>query len=260
MRTRLRNDRRRLTILNDGTLPRPLQRSAPREVALNGSGWVAAACAVALLLVGVFGGPLLAQKLMEDSARAAELRASGKPVDAVVTEVKRSRDDNPRVTIRYRYSAGGKEFTSRVQLRQRDPVARTVENGARIRVLYLPHDPSRSWPEESRPRERPVWIAALLPAVGVPGALAIVVMLRRQLQLLRDARAVMAQVVSTEKAKHEDSWRVTYSWHLLNGAERKAHVSRASEPAGSGSFLPILYDPDQPERHSVYPLSLVRLR
>lgn len=174
MRTKLRNDRRGPKILEDGTLPRPLQRSVPREVALNGAGWVAAVCAAALLLAGVARGPLLAQKLMKGSARAMA--------------------------------------------------------------------------------------AAILPAAWVPGALLIVFLLRRQTRLLREGRAVMARVISTEKSKYDDSWSVTYSWSLLSGAVRKANMSRSTELAGSGSFVPVVYDPDQPQRHSVYPLSLVRLR
>jgi hypothetical protein len=260
MRRKLRSDRTRLRILNDGTLPGPLQRSAPREVALNSSGWVAAVAAVALLLAGVVGGTFVARELMEDSARVAELRRSGIPAQAVVTEVRRSREKKPRVTIRYRYSADGQEFANRVQLRRDDPTGRTVETGTRIQVRYLPSEPRRSWPEAYGPREPPVWAAAILPAVGLPGALLIVFLLRRQMRLLGEGRAVMARVISTEKSKHHDSWHVTYSWSLLSGAMRKARVSRTAEPAGSGSFVPVVYDPDQPERHSVYPLSLVRLR
>ena len=124
-----------------------------------------------------------------------------------------------------------------------------------------PSEPGRSWLQGYGPREQPVWAAAILPTAGVPGALLIVFLLRRQKRLLKEGRAVMARVISTEKtSKYEDSWRVTYSWTLLNGAVRKAHLSRTAKPAGSASFVPVVYDPDQPERHSVYPLSLVRLR
>ena len=261
MRTKLRNDRRRIRILEDDTLPRPLQRSIPREVALNSSGWVAAICAAALLLGGVVGGPLVAVQLMAESADAVELRASGVPVEAVVTEVRVPGGEKPRTTIHYRYSVDGQEFSKRVQLRQNDPAGRTVRTGDPVRVVYLPSTPGRSWLAGYEPREEPVWAAAILPAVGLPGALLIAFVLRRQKRLLGEGRAAMARVISTEKkSKYEDSWRVTYSWTLLNGAVRKGHVSRSAEPAGSGSFVPVVYDPDRPERHSVYPLSLVKLR
>jgi hypothetical protein len=260
MRTKLRNDRRGLKILEGGTLPRPLQRSVPRDVALSGPGWAAAFSAVALLLAGIAGVPLLAQKLMEASARAMELQASGISTEAVVTEVRRSRDKNRQVTIHYRYLADGQEFANRVQLRRDDPTGRTVQTGARVRVVYLSSEPRTSWLEGYGPREQPVWAAAILPAIGVPGAVLIVFLLRRQTRLLREGRAVMARVISTEKSKHHDSWSVTYSWRLLSGAVRKGHVSRTTELAGTGSFVPVIYDPDQPERHSLYPPSLVRLR
>jgi uncharacterized protein DUF3592 len=260
MRKELRKNLTRLRTLEDDTLPHPLQRSPPREVALNSSGWVTASAAVTLLLAGIVGGPLLAQKLMEDSARATELQASRLSTEAVVTEVRRSRENKPRVTIRYRYSVEGQEFANRVQLRRDDPIGRTVKTGYRIRVLYLPSEPGRSWAEGYGPREKLVWAAAILPVVGIPGAMLIFRLLRRQKRLLEEGRAVMARVISTEKSKHHDSWSVTYSWSLLSGAVRKAHMSRTTEPAGPGSFVPVVYDPDQPERHSVYPLSLVRLR
>src|SRR5687767_11354478 len=77
-------------------------------------------------------------------------------------------------------------------------IGRSVEIGSRIRILYPPSEPGRSWPEAYGPREQPVWVAAILPAAGVPGALLIVFLLRRQKRLLEEGRAVMARVISTE--------------------------------------------------------------
>ena len=260
MWTKRKNDRKGLRTLEDAALPRSLQRSAPREVALNASGWVAAVAAVALLLAGIVGGPLVAVFLMEGSARAVELQTSGISTAAQVTDVRRSRDKERKVTIHYRYSAGGQEFTGRKQLRRNDPLAQSAEPGSRVDIVRLPSEPGRSWLRGYEQREEPVWAAAILPAVCLPGAMAIIFLLHRQRRLLADGRVAMARIVSTEKSKHHDSWHVTYTWNLLNGAVRKSHVSRASEPSGSGSFVPLVYDPDQPEHHLLYPLSLVKLR
>lgn len=261
MRTKFRSDRKGLKVLDDGVLPRPLQRSAPREVTLSGLGWVLTVFAAGLVLGGVAGGPLLAWRLMEESARAAEVRRAGVPGEAVVTEVRRSREDGSlQVRIRYRYQVDGQEFTKRVRLRRNDPIGRTAQTGTRVRVVYLPSEPRTQWLEGYAPREQPVWTAAILPAAGIPGALLIIWVLRRQTRLLREGRAAMARVISIEKMKHHQSWRVTYTWELLSGASKKAHVDRAAAPTGSGAFVPVVYDADRPERHSVYPLSLVRLR
>ena len=257
---KLKKDRRRVATLENDQLPAPLQRSAPRDVTLNGSGWVSAICAIALLLGGAVGGPFAAGKLAEDSERAAKLHAAGVSTEANVIQVRKRRGDNPQLTVEYRYSANGQEFSNRVQLRRDDPMADTVDTGARIQVRYLPSEPRRSWPAGYGPREQPVWPAAILPAIAIPGAVAIMWLLHRQKRLLREGRAAMARVTSANKtSKYEDSWRVSYSWTLLSGAVRKAHVSRTADP-GSGAFVPVIYDPDHPEHHSVYPLSLVRLR
>jgi hypothetical protein len=263
MQTRIRKDRKRsLRTVDQDVLPPQLQRSPPRDVVLNASGWVTAICAVALLLGGILGGLLLAQKLAADSAEAAEFRASGIPADAIVTRVRRgSSGEDSQTRVSYRYAAAGRQFENRVELRNRNPLSRTIETGSRFRVVYLPSRPDKSWLEGRGPRESPVWVAAILPALGIPSALLLAVVLLRQRRLLEDGRAVMARVTSVEKkSQSEDSWRIAYTWRLLNGATRTAHVDRSTEPSGAGSYFPVVYDRDRPERYSTWPFSLVKLR
>jgi hypothetical protein len=54
-------------------------------------------------------------------------------------------------------------------------------------------------------------------------------------------------------------WRVEYEWPLLNGAARRGHFDVTEDPPAAGTYLTILYDRDDPVRHTRYPLSLVKL-
>jgi len=209
----------------------------------------------------VLGGLWVAQRLEADTLEAAELQRSAITADAVVTRVRRPGGNDSQVTAYYRYTAASREYQGQTRLRKRDPMWRTIATGTRIRVVYLPSRPDRSWLEGRGPRERPQWMAVIVPVVCVPLALLLAAILQYQRRLLEDGRAVMASVTSAEKkSKSEDSWRIVYSWHLLNGATRTAHVDRSAQPAGAGAFLPVIYDADRPERHATYPLSLVKLR
>lgn len=253
----------RLKILEGGELPRPLQRTAPRDVVLSGGGRWLAALALILAVTGVAGGALLALKLERDDMWAAEIRRSGRVAEAVVTEAKMSRGDDPRLTLRYRYRvADGREFAPQVRLRARKRDASPPQVGDKVRVVYLPSDPGRSWLEGREPAGAPpVWIALLPPLAGLTISTLIFLVLWRQRKLLAEGRAAVAQVVAAEQRPGvPTTWRVTYAWRLPSGVERKVSLVRNGEPAPIGAKLAVVYDPDQPQRYAPFPLPLVRVR
>jgi hypothetical protein len=79
--------------------------------------------------------------------------------------------------------------------------------------------------------------------------------------LLAEGRATMARVTEVRKrnsGEHRD-WRVFYEWTLLSGALRSAHADLPKRALAVGMFVPLLYDRDDPARHSIFPMSLVRV-
>jgi len=102
---------------------------------------------------------------------------------------------------------------------------------------------------------------AVLTVCGI-GALALMLVVRRQSNLLAYGRPALATVRQVEKKKSDKGtyWRVHFEWTLLSGATRSGryHHHRKQPPA-VGAVIPIVYDRDRPQRHSKYPLPLVRL-
>ncbi|BDC47935.1 hypothetical protein F183_A02510 [Bryobacterales bacterium F-183] len=252
----------KLKVLEGDVLPRALQRTAPRDVTLNSSGWTVAVLALGLMVAGAVGGPLVAMKIEADNARAVELRTSGMRMEAVITEVRRSRGDEPRVRVNYKYrAADGREFEGRVRLREKDPVAKAAKPGGGLTVVYPPSDPGASWLEGREPAEKSMLLVALPPLLCWAGAIPMLVALWRQKRLLAEGRGAVARIVAVETQDGESkTWKVTYAWTLLSGAERKAKVAAGAEPGVPGSGIAIVYDGERPERHSLYPMSLVRVR
>ena len=79
---------------------------------------------------------------------------------------------------------------------------------------------------------------------------------RREVRLLAEGRPAPGRVTGFKKA--DEAFRVQYEFRLLNGALAKGKVNR-SKPPVVGAPLCVLYDPENPRRNALYPLSLVRL-
>ena len=248
---------KRITASNENVLPTELRRSVPRPVSLTLGGRLAAAGCV-LIVVGMTAvGAFLWTKLTADNALAAELARSGASADATVTSVRRTGGEDAHLDVRYVYVVQGVEYQGRGRLGKRS----TVATGSQLKVGYLPLQPSRSWLEGRGPRPPLPVVAIVAPFTGFVIAAILVVIIRRQHRLLSDGRAAMARVTGVKKSGHgkETRWRVQYQWQLLNGATRTGHTDKASSPPAEGSFVPLLYDPENPKRYAAWPLSLVRL-
>jgi hypothetical protein len=77
---------------------------------------------------------------------------------------------------------------------------------------------------------------------------------------LAEWRATMARVTKTEKHKggEGETWRIEYEWELLSGAVRRGRRDVAKKPPEPGELIPLLYERDSPQRHTLWPLSFVR--
>jgi len=91
--------------------------------------------------------------------------------------------------------------------------------------------------------------------VAVPAFL-LPIPVRREARLLAEGRPAPGRVTGFKKI--DQSIRVQYEFRLLNGTVAKGKVNR-SKPPVVGAPLCVLYEPENPRRNALYPLSLVRL-
>ena len=247
--------------LDNAGVPQPLLRPTPRHVRVSAVGAGMLAIATALVAVGIWGGIQLGRRA-ETAARHVGLFASDRVLTGgdVIQLRKRGDDDNPRIIAHYRYAARGRELTGQITLRRGEQ--KQYEIGSPVAVWYLPTEPEASWLDGYSPRREPGWPVTALPLGCGVAAMVLILMVRRQSNLLTYGRPAMARVTKVERKRSDEgnSWMVHYEWHALSGATRsgKYHHSKKQAPA-VGDTIPIVYDRDNTFRHRKYPMPFVRI-
>ena len=245
---------------NSPALPAPLLRPTPRNVRLNASGVIVVAVAVLLLAGGGVAEVHLYRRAKISESRMVRFESERVVTGAQVTRVQRRNGENGRrITMTYQYAVNGREYTGSTTVRtsEHDPFS----VGSPVAVWYLPSEPDASWMDGDAPRVQPTWPALVLFAACGFTAVWLMLVVRRQSNLLTYGRPAWATIREVEKKKSDKGayWRVHYEWTLLSGATRKGRYSQGKNPPVVGTTIPILYDRDEPSRNSRYPLSLVRV-
>ncbi len=237
-------------------VPAPLLQAVPRDVRVNTTGALMYMVAVALIIVGLWGSVYLASHA-QTAGRRMRLFESERVVTAgdVVRLRKRGGDEGHRITAHYRYTARGREHIGETALRREENDRYVV--GSPVAVWYLDSEPATSWLDGYRPRAPERWPATVvLVACGIT-AIALIAMVRRQSALLANGRPAMAIVRKVEKksSEHGTHWMVHYAFTTLSGATRTGkyqHGGKQIPPVGA--LIPIVYDRDNSDRHSKYPM------
>ena len=239
-------------------LPEELNRSAPRKLELTSLGHAAIAAMIALVIGAILSGILVYQRVVSDQAPVRLLASEGRTTVGRAVDIKRRRGENQRVILRYSYVVDGREYTGETRLKKSD--RNLYRLGSELRVRYLASKPAESWMEGYRPRNTPYWLIVALPAGLLLCIVPIILTIRRQSRLVADGRAALARVTKAHKVSYGEhsGWRIHYEWTSLSGAMRTGLVDKYKRPPAIGSTIPILYDRDNPRRHSPYPMSLVR--
>jgi hypothetical protein len=194
--------------------------------------------------------------------QAGELRTrieqTGVRTDASIVEAGRTSGEDKRRYAVYRYEAAGKTWAGRVTLRKRDH--RPAARGDRLPVRYLPDEPGSNWVAGYEPSGPPLVVALLVPPLSLSGALALAWILRRQWALLADGRATEALITGFKKNRSDKGTRyhVEYEFRMMSGAMRRVKIESTKQPV-EGTKATLLYDRENPRRHGVYPLSLVKV-
>ncbi len=197
-----------------------------------------------------------------DAETAHLLREESALAEGTVTRLWRSRGDDPKHWVAYRYAASGREYqgTARLSLRS----WRLLELGAPIPVYYARSRPDISRPFSSAWSGMPAWVpcaaAFALAAAGLLATLAPVY----QRRLLSEGRAAPAIVTRRESARRggraaRSEGRIHYAFALLSGATAYGKAGPMKDAPDAGSVITVLYLPDDARRNAPYPLPFARL-
>ena len=237
--------------------PDSLGYSSLRPVRLARGGVALAALIAAFTIGGFVLGAVLAGRSRSQASDRELLNDQGLLTDATVLRVWRSGGEDSTRRVRYRLEVQGREFVSSPSVPRR--IWDTLKVGSTIPVRYLPADPAINHPADWDVRVTPWWLAFLVPAMFGGLAWIMALLIRRQWRLLGEGRPAPGIVTGLKKSDKAVS--VLYQFRLLSGAIHKgrgATGTSKSVPA-VGAVVCVLYDPENPRRNSLYPLSLVRL-
>lgn len=251
----------RKSALDSAGLPPALLKPAPRQVQVNTAGGMMLISAAALVVIGIWGGIELGRRAVTAERRVGLFATERVLAAGDVIRLRRRGDgNNHRIVASYRYAAQGRELTGQTTLRRDEHEKYAV--GSPVAVWYLPTEPEASWLDGYSPRLEPGWPATAVPLGCGLFAMALILAVRRQSNLLAHGRAAMATVTKAEKKKSEHGtfWMVHYEWSTMSGATRTGKYNHSKKQAPAiGATIPIVYDRDNTFRHGKYPFRFVRI-
>lgn len=235
-------------------LPDGLSYSSLRPVQLTRHGKLLAGLMVAFVMGGLALGLFLSSKARKQAAEQRWLSGQGRTTEATVTRTWIDDSKERQRWISYRFEVDGSIYTHRVQTPRK--VWDTLAKGSAMPVRFVPARPSISHPVAWEAQILPFWLAVVLPFLLIGPAVLILLSLRLQARLLAEGRPAPGRVTEVKRAdKH---MRVTYEFRMLNGAVGKGR-SNTHRPPVVGSSVCVMYDPENPRRNALYPMTLVRL-
>jgi hypothetical protein len=179
----------------------------------------------------------------------------GADAEAVVTRLWRSSGKNRPRWVAYRFSVDGRVFSGQSRAPRR--FWERLRVGSPLRVRYVTADPGRNVPHGLERSPLP-WFSGPIAGVALTLAGLLAMMpIRKQRWLLSEGRACPGVVVRHTKRSHGTT--IHYEFVLLSGATARGSSSPARKPTALDSPLCIVCDPDDPRRHAIYPLQLVKL-
>jgi hypothetical protein len=236
------------------TPPDSLGYSSLRPVRLTGQGKALIGTAVALVIGAAVLGIFLGRTARRQAEEQRLLRTEGILADATVTRAWIDGSKERQRWIAYRFGYGDRIYSHRVQTPRNSWEG--LSAGSIIAVRFVPAQPSISHPIAWDMRPLPFWLAYVISGTIAASAFFVLIPVRRQARLLAEGRPAPGHVTGFKKA---DKYLVVkYEFRLLSGAVAKGRAN-TSKPPVEGSTLCVLYDPENPRRNALYPLSLVRL-
>lgn len=233
--------------------------SRPRAVKFTAAGRTLAVIATLLIAGSIVAGMWIHMAALNQRRLRDLLDAEGATAIGQVVKLSRTRGDNPRYRVWYVYEASGHRYQGMASIRRVDWAKLSI--GSQVAVRYLAAEPGRSWLADYPPKGAPLWLAPLA-ALGLAllGLLCWSA-LYRQRRLLSEGRPADAVVIESKVRKRGHGGGtgvVRYEFRTLSGSLVRGKCNTSRTPPPEGSTVKVLYDPDEPRRSALYPLSLVR--
>jgi hypothetical protein len=236
------------------TPPDSLGYSSLRPVRLTALGKFMIVIMAILVIGAIVLGVFLGRKAQRQNQELTMLREQGVTGDATVTRAWIDSSKEQQRWIAYRFDYAGRVYTHGVTTPGK--IWRGLRQGATIQISFVPSQPSVSHPIGWGGEALPFWLAFLIAGMVAGPAFLMLILVRRETRLLMEGRPAPGRVTGFRKT--DKAIQVQYEFRLLNGAMVKGKTNRSRKPV-VGETLCVLYDPENPRRNAIYPLSLVRL-
>ena len=249
------NTRRYAELVRTFVLPPRLNVAPPRAVRLSAAGVSVAALAAVLFAGAGVSFVLLSRESARQAANRHLLSLDGVRAEGAVARL--WRDGDNRRQVEYRFEVQSRSYVGRANVS--DAVRRTLQVGSPVTVRYVPSNP-RLNDLGSRRSGLPAAIAPVVAVLCVAAGGLCVYGVQRQRRLLMDGRIAPGIVTALRKShtSHDGDHKVIeFEFRTLNGAIRRGRGTPSSKSQAVGAVVCVLYDPDRPERHAVFPFSLV---
>jgi hypothetical protein len=235
--------------------PAELAYARPRPVSMKGGGVAVVVLIVGLLVGSVVAGIFLSRSIRQRTEYDAKLATIGVEANATVTDVQRLSGKGRRYRIAYSYSFGGRQYSARVTTSSRR--ASGLQEGAPLKVRFLPSDPERSFAVDWQSGPKPAWLILAVPAGLILPVIVLFFMMKRQRWLLEEG--VPARAVVTAHTRTQHGKLVHYEYAVSGGGPMKGKTGLMSRSPEIGSVMTVLYDPDNPKKSVGYPMSLYKI-
>ena len=238
--------------------PAGLGYSSLRPVRLTAAGRALQVAAMVMLAGGMVAGFFMSRASQRQNTEARLLAERGVRTNAQITRVWRTggngknRNAEARNRLTYTFEHAGQRYSRSTQAPYN--IWRNLSAGQSLEIRYVADRPEISHPADWSGRPLAPWAAYLVGGLLLMMAPLFLLPLRCQYLLLAEGRPAPGRI--TEIKKTDKTMLVKFEFRLLNGAtaKGKANVGKApKEP------LCVLYEPDNPRRNALYPLSLVKL-
>jgi hypothetical protein len=225
-------------------------------VQLTAAGRALVAVAALLVVAAVAAGLLMQSEAARQAADRRALVDTGVMITGQVTRLWRSGDDRRRVAYGFVVSGRAYAGSARVSEARR----RALQVGSPLPVRYAPANPAVHDLGGAPRGGMPVWLPAVVFAALAGGGAACLVAVARQRRLLMDGRLAPAVVTGhkTRKTQHGTHRLLTFDFVLPSGRVESGRSATSKAPPAAGTALCVVYDPDHPRRHRIYPFPLVR--
>jgi hypothetical protein len=238
--------------------PRGLDRTRPREIRLTGNSIALLAGIAGLLIGSVAVFVILFGVAKQQGEEQRLLREEGSDAQAVVTRLWRGSGESKPGWVSYSFAPNSRDVLYQGSAKIPMRLWRNLQAGTTIAVRFVSAHPEINLPLAVGNRATPIWLAPLTAMTLIATAGLLTLPLRKQRFLLTEGRPAPGRVTGLKKT--HNGTVVQYEYQVLSGAMRTGRGEPMRKPPGVGSHVVVIYDPDNPRKHALYPLSLVRLR